>query len=281
MLLKPGEEPKTTFQMHTGHYEFRVMAFGLSGAPGTFLKAMNTTLAPLLRCCALVFFDDILIYSRTYEEHLEHLRAVFQLLQKDHWLVKRSKCVFGQRQLRYLGHIISAAGVATDPDKVSVVLQWPTRSSVKQLRSFLGLAGYYQRFVRHFGILCKPLTDLLRKGTMFIWTQDHQASFDALKASLTSAPVLPLPNFNQPFVIETDASGVGIGAVLMQAGHPLAFLSKALGPRSQGLSAYEKEYMAIIMAVDHWRSYLQLAVFHIVTDQRSLVQLTEQRLHTP
>jgi hypothetical protein len=242
---------------------------------------MNTTLAPLLRRCALVFFDDNLIYNRTYEEHLEHLRAVFQLLQKDHWLVKRSKCVFGQRQLRYLGHIISAAGVATDPDKVSIVLQWPTPSSVKELRSFLGLAGYYQQFVRHFGILCKPLTDLLRKGTMFIWTQDHQASFDALKAALTSAPVLALPNFNQPFVIETDASGVGIGAVLMQAGHPLAFLTKALGPRSQGLSAYEKEYMAIIMAVDHWRSYLQLAIFHIVTDQRSLVQLTEQRLHTP
>jgi hypothetical protein len=116
---------------------------------------------------------------------------------------------------------------------------------------------------------------------MFIWTPDHQASFDALKVALMSAPVLALPNFNQPFVIETDASGVGIGVVLMQAGHPRAFLSKALGPRSQGLSAYEKEYMAIIMAVDHWCSYLQLAEFHIITDQRSLVQLTEQRLHTP
>lgn len=137
------------------------------------------------------------------------------------------------------------------------------------------------RFVRHFGILCKPLTDLLRKGTIFIWNQDHQAAFEALKSALTSAPVLALPNFNQPFVIETDANGVGIGAVLMQAGHPLAFLSKSLGPRSQGLSAYEKEYMAIIMVVDHWRSYLQLAEFHIITDQRSLVQLTEQRLHTP
>lgn len=112
------------------------MAFGLSGAPGTFLKAMNTTLAPLLRRCVLVFFDDILIHSRTFEEHLEHLRAVFELLHRDHWLVKQSKCVFGQRQLRYPGHIISEAGVATDPTKASAVLEWPTPGSVKELRSF-------------------------------------------------------------------------------------------------------------------------------------------------
>jgi transposase InsO family protein len=281
ILLKPGEEPKTAFQTHTGHYEFRVMAFGLSGAPGTFLKAMNTTLAPLLRRCVLVFFDDILIYSRSFEDHLDHLQATFALLRQDQWLVKRSKCAFGQRQLRYLGHIISESGVATDPAKISAVLQWPSPTSVKELRSFLGLAGYYRRFVRNFGIIAKPLTDLLRKGTLFIWTLDHQQAFEVLKTALTSAPVLALPNFQIPFVIETDASGVGIGAVLMQSGHPLAFLSKALGPRSQGLSAYEKEYMAIIMAVDHWRSYLQAAEFHIITDQRSLVQLSTQRLHTP
>jgi hypothetical protein len=140
ILLKPGEEPKIAFQTHTGHYEFRVMAFRLSGAPGTFLKAMNTTLAPLLRRCALVFFDDILVYSKTLEEHLLHLRTVFELLWQDHWLVKPSKCVFGQRQLRYLGHIISEFGVATDPTKVSAVLHWSTPRSVKELRSFLGLA---------------------------------------------------------------------------------------------------------------------------------------------
>jgi hypothetical protein len=271
ILLKPGEEPKTAFQTHTGHYEFRVMAFGLSGAPGTFLKAMNTTLALLLRRCALVFFDDILVYSKTLEDHLLHLRAVFELLRRDHWLVKPSKCVFGQRQLRYLGHIISESGVATDPTKVSAVLHWSPPRAVKELRSFLGLAGYYRRFVKHFGIIAKPLTELLKKGSLFIWTSEHQLAFDTLKTALTTAPVLALPNFQQPFIVETDASGVGIGAVLMQSGHPLAFLSKALGPRSQGLSAYEKEYMAIIMAVDHWRSYLQLAEFHIVTDQQSLV----------
>jgi hypothetical protein len=204
----------------------------------------------------LVFFDDILIYSRSFEEHLEHLWAVFELLRQDHWLVKRPKYDFGQRQLRYLGHIISESGVATDPAKVSAVLQWPSPTSVKGLRSFLGLASYYRRFVRNFGIIAKLLIDLLKKGTLFIWTVEHQQAFEVLKMALTSAPVLALPNFQKSFVIETDASGVGIGTVLMQSGHPLAFLSKALGPRSQGLSAYEKEYMAIIMVVDHWRSYL-------------------------
>lgn len=164
ILLKPGEEPKTIFHTRTGHYEFCVMAFDLSGVPGTFLKAMNTTLAPLVRRYALVFFDDILIYSRTFEEHLVHLCAVFELLRQDHWLVKRSKCVFVQRQLRYLGHIIFESGVATDLAKVSAVLQWPLPSSVKELRSFLRLAGYYRRFVRHFGIISRPLTDLLKKG---------------------------------------------------------------------------------------------------------------------
>lgn len=145
------------------------MAFG----PATFLKAMNTTLAPLLRRCAPVFFDDILIYSCTYEEHLSHLRQVFCLLQNDHWLVKPSKCEFTKQELKYLGHIISAAGVATDPDKVTAVLNWPQPRSPKELRSFLGLAGYYHRFVKHFGIISKPLTELLKKGIIFTWTQDH------------------------------------------------------------------------------------------------------------
>jgi len=279
--LKEGEEFKTAFQTHSGHYEFRVMAFGLTGAPATFLHAMNTTLRSLLRKCVLVFFDDILIFSRSYEEHVEHVRLVLQLLQRDHWQVKMSKCHFAQRQLRYLGHVISEAGVATDPDKINAVIQWPVPQTIKELRSFLGLAGYYRRFVKHFGLISRPLTALLRKGVVFIWTDQQQDAFIALKQALTSAPVLALPDFSCPFVVETDASGAGIGAVLTQGGHPIAFLSKALGPRSQGLSTYEKEYMAILLALEHWRSYLQHAEFQIVTDHRSLVQLTEQRLHTP
>jgi len=216
------------------------MAFGLTGAPATFLKAMNITLGPLLRKCVLVFFDDILIFSRILEEHIEHVRLVLELLQRGRWQVNFSKCVFAQQQLRYLGHLISEQGVATDPDKVQAVLHWPTPSSVKELRSFLGLAGYYRRFVRHFGMISRPLTDLLKKQALFVWTELQEQSFVALKTALTSALVLAMPNFSKPFVIETDASGTGVGAVLMQQGHPLAFLSKSLSPRLQGLSTYEK-----------------------------------------
>lgn len=229
--LKPGEEPKTAFQTHSGQYEFRVMAFGLTGAPTTFLKAMNITLGPLLRKCVLIFFDDILIFSRTLEEHIEHVCLVLQLLQRDKWQVKLSKCVFAQRQLRYLGHIISEQGVATDPEKVQAVLNWPAPTSVKELRNFLGLAGYYRRFVCHFGIISRSLTDLLKKGAMFVWTEVQEQSFSALKHALTSAPVLALPDFSKPFIIETDASGTGVSAVLMQQGHPLEFFSKSLSPR--------------------------------------------------
>jgi hypothetical protein len=134
--------------------------------------------------------------------------------------------------------------------------------------------------VKGFGIISKPLTDLLKKNTLFIWTPIHQASFQALQTALCTAPVLALPNFSKPFCIETDACGTGVGAVLLQEGHPLAYISKALGPKSQGLSTYEKEYLAIVMAVRQWRAYLQHSEFIIFTDQKSLTQLTEQRLHT-
>lgn len=164
--------------------------------------------------------------------------------------MKLSKCIFAQRKLCYLGHIISEQGVATDPDKVRAVSHWPVLNSVKELRSFLGLAGYYRRFVRHFGMIARPLNDLLKKGTMFVWTSIHDESFAALKSELTTAPVLALPNFSKLFVIETDASGTDVGAVLMQQGHPLAFLSKTLSKHLQGLSTYE-EYLTILMAVEY------------------------------
>lgn len=201
-----------------------------------------------------MFFDDILIYSRTLEEHLVLLIKVLEFLRQDQWQVKMSKCLFAQRQLKYLGHIISEAGVATDPDKVQAILNWLIPKTVKELRSFLGLAGYYRRFVKHFGIITHPLTKLLKKGTLFIWSTVHDATFHVLKQALTSALVLALPDFSKLFCVETEASGTGIGAVLTQEGHPLAFLSKSLCPRSQGLSTYEKEYLAILLALDQWRS---------------------------
>ena len=257
------------------------MPFGLTGAPGTFQEAMNSTLAPFLRKFVLVFFDDILIYSRTYEDHIKHISQVLRLLSENHWKLKLSKCAFAQQSISYLGHIISGDGVSTDPAKISAVVNWPTPASVKDVRSFLGLAGYYRKFVRHFGLLAKPLTTLLHKHTVFQWTSIHDQAFQALKTALVSTPVLALPNFARPFAIETDASASGVGAVLTQDGHPLAYISRALGPKSRGLSTYEKEYMAVLLAVQQWRQYLQFAEFTIFTDQQSLVQLTDQHLHTP
>jgi hypothetical protein len=191
-----------------------------------------------------------------------------------------SKCSFAQQQVHYLGHVISKQGVATNPDKVAAIESWPTPQNVKELRSFLRLAGYYRKFVRHLGIISHPLTNLLKKGTLFVWTAVHDKAFHTLKKALVTTHVLALPDFSKTFIIETDASDKGIGAVLMQAGHRLAFLSKALGTKSRGLSTYEKEYMAILVAVQHWRAYLQQGEFHIYTDHKSMSQLNEQRLHT-
>lgn len=212
--MKAGDEHKTAFQTHTGHYEYKVMSFGLTGAPATFQGAMNATLKTVLRKFALVFFDDILIYSPDLASHLDHLQQVLSLLQKHQWQVKLSKCSFAQQQLTYLGHIISAAGVSTDPGKIKEVVDWPVPTSVKKLRGFLGLAGYYRKFVRNFGVISKPLTQLLRKGVPFVWSDATDLAFQHLKQALVSAPVLALPDFSKPFTVETDASEAGIGAVL-------------------------------------------------------------------
>jgi hypothetical protein len=149
---------KTAFQAHNEHFEFKVMSFGLTGAPHSFQKAMNSTLASLLRKCALVFFDDILVYSKSLEDHIVHLGQVLQLLRQDQWRVKMSKCSFATKEISYLGYIISSKGVATCPDKVSDVLNWFVLAKVKELRSFLGPTGYYRKFMRHFGVISRPLT---------------------------------------------------------------------------------------------------------------------------
>jgi hypothetical protein len=243
ILLKPGEQFKTVFQTHFGQFEFRVLAFGLTGAPGTFQGALNDTLAPCLRKFVIIFFDDILVYSTTYAKHIEQLRQMFEWLLKDQWKLKLLKCTFAQHSVSYPRHILSGDGVSTDLEKVKVIVDWPAPKSVKELRSFLGLAGHYRKFVKQFNILARPLTDLLKKNTVFLWTRDHDGSFAALKLAMSSTPVLALPDFSLPFAIETDACATGIGAVLIQQGHPLAFISKALGPRNRGLSTYEKKYI--------------------------------------
>lgn len=232
-----------------------------------------------LRISVLVFFDDILVYSKSLFDHLIHLEEVLQLMRSHKLYAKESKCSFGQSQMEYLGHIISGAGVSTDPDKIKAMVEWPRPVTIKQLRGFLGLTGYYRRFIKDYGCICRPLTQLLKKGS-FYRSEDAQKAFEKLKLAMTTAPVLDLPDYTQPFVVETDASATGIGAVLMQGGRPLAFLSKSLTLRHQTLSTYEKELLVIVMATHKWHGYLQGHHFIIRTDHQSLKFLLEQRLST-
>ena len=171
--------------------------------------------------------------------------------------------------------------MATEPSKIKAVEEWPTPTDAKEVRRFLGLAGYYRRFVRGFGIIARPLFNLLKNGVPFVWTDNTNQAFCLLKQQMMTAPVLALPDFTKTFTIEMDACNKGIGAVLQQEGHPIAFMSKSLSPRYQGLSTYEKEYLAIVVPIDQWRPYQQHSVFIIYTDQKSLVHLEEQRLTTP
>jgi hypothetical protein len=277
--MRPEDEEKTAFKTHHGHFQFRVMPFGLTNAPATFQCIMNLVFAPFLRKFVIVFLDDILVYSDSCEKHLQHLQLVLDKLRGAQFYAKLSKCSFGQTSIQYLGHIISDQGVATDPEKTSVMEQWPIPTTITELRGFLGLTGYYRKFVQNYGIITKPLTQLLAKKG-FRWTEEATVAFLQLKKAMAQTPVLDLPDFNLPFSVETDACDSGVGAVLTQRGHPIAYMSKALGILNRKLSIYEKEFLGIIMAIDKWRQYLQRGPFTILTDHKSLCNLADQQLST-
>lgn len=277
--MRPEDEEKTAFKTHQGHFHFRVMPFGLTNAPATFQCLMNSIFAEYTRKFVIVFLDDILVYSANVQEHQEHLRIVLALLHQHQLFAKASKCSFAQTKIEYLGHVISEAGVATDAHKTQAMHAWPVPTNATELRGFLGLTGYYRKFVARYGIIAKPLTQLLTKKG-FLWNEQAQLAFEQLKAAMVSTPVLALPNFDRPFAIETVACATGIGAVLTQDGHPVAYFSKALGVKNQKLSTYEKEFLAVMMAVDRWRAYLQRGPFTILTDHKSLCNLGDQQLDT-
>lgn len=266
-----GAQWFTKLDMRLGYHQIRLLD---EDEHKTAFKTHH--FCTMLRKGVLVFVDDIMVYSSSLQEYVYHLQQVFELLQQHQLFVKASKCSFAQQQLEYLGHIIRVTGVATDPAKIQAVTDWPVPNTLKQLRGFLGLTGYYRKFIQHYGLLAKPLTNLLKKGVSYNWTSVEQEAFDCLKHALTHAPVLKLPDFQKEFVIETDASGKGIGAVLMQNGHPLAYISKALGSKSQSLSTYKKKCLAILLAIRKWRQYIQHNVFTIQTDHKSLIHLGEQ-----
>nr|XP_029143459.1 uncharacterized protein LOC112805764 isoform X1 [Arachis hypogaea] len=270
----------TAFRTHLGHYEFVVIPFGLTNAPSTFQATMNRIFQPYLRKFIAIFFDDILIYSRTWADHLEHLKTTLAVLRTHDLYAKASKCSFGQSQIDYLGHVVCSMGIKVDPSKIEAIQAWPKPNSLKQLRGFLGLTGYYRKFVLGYAQLAHPLTELLKKNN-FHWGAEADMAFDKLKTAMTHTPVLSLPDFSQRFTVETDASNTGIGAVLSQNGHPLSYFSKKLNPKLAMSSAYIRELYAITQAVDKWRHYLLGRKFTVKTDHQGLKELLTQVVLTP
>lgn len=241
---------------------------------------MNNLLTPFLRRFTAVFFDDILVYSKSLSSYIQHLESIFQTLLQGQFYLKRSKCLFAQNQVEYLGHVVFGRGVEPEPSKIRAMVQWPTPASSKDLRAFLGLTGFYRKFIKNYATIPAPLTSLLGKDA-FEWSSTAQSAFEQLKKAMTSAPVLTLPDFNEPFVIETDASGTGMGVVLMQKGHPLAFFSKKFGPHMLHSSTYVRELHTIVSAVRKWHQYLLGHSFTILTNHKSLRELMSQVVQTP
>jgi hypothetical protein len=231
------------------------MPFGLSNAPATFLALMNDVLHPYLHRFVLVSFDDIITYSSTWAKHLQHLGIVLTALRAHHIHVKRSKCSFGAKSVAYLSHVISKEGVAMDADKVVAISTWPTPSSAQGLCGFLGLAGYYRKFIHDIGIIAAPLTCLLRRDA-FTWDAKAMTTVQALKNSLTSRPMLKIPDFDKCFIVDCDVSGVGFSAILHQGTGPLAFFSRPFAPRHMKLVAYERELIGLVQVVRPWGPYI-------------------------
>jgi hypothetical protein len=274
--IKDEDIHKTTFRTRYGHYEFVVVPFGLTNAPATFMCLMNNVLSKFLDKFVLVFIDDILIYSKNREEHEEHLRLVLQVLREHHLYAKFSKCDFFQKQVHYLGHVISKEGVAVDPDKIRSIMEWPTPKDVSDIRSFMGLAGYYRRFIKGFSKIGCPITALQKKGIKFIWTSKCEERFQELKYLLTHAPMLKIADPDNDFLVCTDACKEGLRGVLMQEGRVIFYASRKLNEHEINYVTHDLELAAIVHALKMWRHYLLGRKFVLMTDHCGLRHLFDQ-----
>ena len=273
---------KTAFRTRYGHYEFRVLPFGLCNAPATFMRLMQDIFREELDIFMVIYIDDILIFSKSEEEHIGHVQQVLEKLRQNKLFAKLSKCDFAKDRIEYLGHIVSAQGIHPDPKKVSVIKDWPRPKSVNELQRFLGMVNFYRRFMEKFAYVAQPLTDLLLQERTFEWTEKEQGAFELLKGALMKTPVLLLPNLDIPFTVTTDASQTAIGAVLTQLGqddglsHPVAFESRKLKEAEQNYPVHELELLAIVHALRTWRVYLLGRHFQVFTDHHSLTYLQTQ-----
>ncbi|WVZ51807.1 hypothetical protein U9M48_002917 [Paspalum notatum var. saurae] len=274
--IKGEDIPKTAFSTRYALYEYLVMSFGLTNAPAFFMYMMNSVFMNELDKFVVVFIDDILIYSKNEEEHEEHLRTVLTRLREHQLYAKFSKCAFWLREVSFLGHILSKKGVAVDPSKVEDVLNWKQPETVTKIRSFLGLAGYYRRFIKDFSKTTKPMTSLTKKNVKYLWDPKCEEAFTSLKKSLTSAPILAQPDVTKPFDVYCDASGNGPGCVLMQEGRVIAYASRQLRKHEANYATHDLELAAVVHTLKIWRHYLMGNTCHIYTDHKSLKYILTQ-----
>lgn len=281
--MKPDDVEKTAFRTRYGSYEFLVLPFGLTNAPSTFMNMMQDMLKEYLDDFCVSFLDDILIYSKTLEEHQKHVRLVLDKLREHKLYVKLQKCEMFKQEIEFLGFKISERGLHMEDHKVKDILNWPVPKNVKELRSFLGLAGFYRIFVKMFSKITSPLSALLQKESTFNWTQEHQSAFDELKKQISSQPTLIIPQPDLPYVVQTDSSGFAIGATLMQDHgkglQPIAFISKKMLPAERNYPVHEQELLAIVSAVKTWRHYLMGNKFTIRTDHQSLQLFHKKKIN--
>lgn len=272
--VHPDDVQKTAFSVDHGLYEFVRMPFGLKNAPATFQRVMDHVLKDLIGKCCLVYMDDIIIFSASLQEHLVNLSKVLQALEKVNLKIQLDKSEFLRKEVAFLGHIVTDKGVKPNPDKIRVIENWPIPKNQKDLKAFLGLLGYYRRFIRDFAKITKPLTAQLRKGEDVEHTSQFLKTFDICKHLLTSSDVLQYPDMSAPFILTTDASNFAIGAVLSQGtvgkDRPVAYASRTLSKSEENYSAIEKELLAIDWATRHFRPYLFGKKFTLYTDHQPL-----------
>ena len=267
------DKEKTAFSAGQGLYEFNVMPFGLTGAPATFQRCMNYLLMDVSH--AMVYIDDIIVYSKNFEEHLPDLEEVLKILKKNGLKLKPSKCEWVKPKVTFLGHVVSAEGMTPDPENIAKVKTFPVPKSIKEVQRFVGLASYYRRFIKDFAMIAAPLHKLTSKESEFIWTEVHQKAFEELKQKLITPPILRFPNLSKPFLLMTDASGYALGAVLGQQDdkekdHVIAYTSRGLKPHEKNYSTIEKELLAIVFGTKQFRHYIWSRKVILLTDHRPL-----------
>ncbi|KAI3758494.1 hypothetical protein L6452_06058 [Arctium lappa] len=278
MRVRDEDIPKTAFRTRYGHYEFMVMPFGLTNAPAVFMDLMNRVCRPYLDKFVIVFIDDILIYSRRKEDHEQHLKLILELLKDQKLYAKFSKCEFWIREVHFLGHVVNQEGIQVDPAKVEAIKKWEIPKTPTEIRQFLGLAGYYRRFISNFSKIAQPLTTLTRKDEKFIWTDKQEEAFQTLKQRLCNAPILALPKGTDNFVVYCDASRQRLGCVLMQKDKVIAYASRQLKVHERNYTTHDLELGAVIFALKIWRHYLYGTKCTIFTDHKSLQHIFDQKM---